>query len=55
MWSMGAAETTCGHGVLLRQHVVNWRCIDNVWSIVAAETIFGQWVLLRQHVVIGRC
>jgi hypothetical protein len=55
MWSMGAAETTCGHWVLLRQHVVNWRCIDNVLSIGTAETIFGQWVLLRQHVVNWSC
>jgi hypothetical protein len=55
MCSMGAAGTTCGQWALLRQHVVNWRCIDKVWSIGTAETIFGQWVLLRQHVVNWRC
>jgi hypothetical protein len=52
---MGTAETTCGQWVLLRQHVVIWRCIDNVWSIVAAETTCDQWALLSEHVVIGRC
>jgi hypothetical protein len=52
---MGAAETMCGQWALLRQHVVNWRCIDNVWSMGAAETTCGQLALYRQRVVNWHC
>jgi hypothetical protein len=52
---MGAAETMCGQRALLKQHVVNWCCIDNMWSMGAVETTCGQWALLRQHVVNWRC
>jgi hypothetical protein len=35
MWSIVAAETTCGQWALLGQHVVIGRCCDNMGSIGA--------------------
>jgi hypothetical protein len=55
VWSIVAAETTCGQWALLRQHVVIGRRCDNMWSMGAAETTCGQLSLLRQHVVNGHC
>jgi hypothetical protein len=50
MWSMVAAETTCGQWALLRQHVVIGRRCNNMWSLGATATTWGQLALYKQRV-----